>query len=184
MEKYRIAAHEICHAIIALLYGYKVIAVRYDGPPHNPGLVEREIPGGKDGNDPEWARKELALFCAGYEGEIVVFGGFEPRFQNSNDPESDWHMVDQCAIVALDIEEDILALNATQGSVPRHKWREGLPKLRWAEYDKLIEQAEGEVAELLARHKSAILPLAEILYKKRRLTGTEFEELFAPYRVV
>jgi hypothetical protein len=41
---------------------------------------------------------------------------------------------------------------------------------------------EAEVAQLLSRHKDAILQLAEILYKKRKLTGAEFEQLVAPYR--
>src|SRR5262245_45091507 len=63
MDMERVSIHEVGHGLVALLYGYVVDAVRFDGPPDNPGKVDRHMPYGKDGGDPTWGRIDLALFC-------------------------------------------------------------------------------------------------------------------------
>lgn len=179
-EAERIAVHECGHAIIAVEYGYELVAVRIDGPPDNPGNIERTIPGGGNGNEPNWARKELALFSAGYLSERLFFVEEDKRYVTGH-PDADRPMMDQCAIVSLDIASDIREINGSRnpnsgcGPMPRNLWRRYLRKIDWGVYDKLIHAVEEEVKQVLKNHVEAVCVAARILNKQRALSGPEFQ---------
>jgi hypothetical protein len=174
----REAVHEVGHGIIAVLKGYILNAVHLDGPPHNPGYVDRAIPGGLDGNDPVWARKELAVFCAGYMSERVIYGwNHEPYVRNAHQ-DSDWWVIRQCAVMHLQIQADIDAINLAEdpggGPLSKILWRDVLPSLAWDQYDALTRAVEGEVRNQLEERTVAIRHLARILERDRVIDGPCF----------
>ncbi|HEY4258785.1 MAG TPA: hypothetical protein VGM98_01440 [Schlesneria sp.] len=171
------ASHEVCHGLIAKNYGYTLDRVRLDGPADNPGKVERTIPDGKDGNDPEWARKELALFAAGYVGEEIMFGRHEPRHIHGH-PDSDYPMMLQCALVCGDNQADcdiVSVYRDPTGEVdfPRHLWRDNVA-IDWTPYERLIHTVQEEVRVILKKQERIIHPLAEWLMQRMVVSGDEF----------
>jgi len=179
----RQAIHEVSHAIIAVLNGYNLLGVHLDGPSNNPGYITREIPGGYDGNDPIWSRKELALFCAGYVGERVIYGWNEESYVKNSDQDSDWWVIRQCAVVHLDIEKDINEINQSvdPGGDPlsRILWRDVLPQLAWDQYDTLIRTVEDEVYKQLQDREFLIWRLARILNQEKFMEGPRFSSAVA-----
>lgn len=187
-EADRIALHECGHALIAVANGYILNAVRIDGPPENPGKIDRTIPGNGTGDDPIWARKELAVFCAGYMAERLFFGQEKKEYINGHH-EADRPMMDHCAVNTLGIKKDCSLIQGSRNPknrsslMPRHLWRRYIRAIEWKVYDDLIRVVEDEVRIQLELHKDSLCSCCRLLLEKRALTGQEFEaELRHPTR--
>jgi hypothetical protein len=178
-----IAVHEIGHAIIALSRGFVVKRISVNGPPHHPGNVDRDLPpeelaAGKNSNDPDWALRDLAVFCAGYVAEKVALGDHNEPCLNGH-PDADRPMMDQCALMHLAMEADQAAvLKAGDPSKVRHEWRKRVA-IDWGVYDAVIEVTEEDVRKELAPLKDDILRVAEILLAEKLMTGARLKRLLA-----
>jgi hypothetical protein len=112
--------HEASHVTEAIDQGFRVYGVMFDGPEDHAGCIWRVFPEGKSAEThPDWARKELAVFCAGYMGEREFYQKNDPRYLVG--PDGDTAMTECMAFHAADIKPDAAAVNAAlaKGHIPR-----------------------------------------------------------------
>ena len=175
----RLAIHESSHAFVAAQVGFWVFGMMMDGPELNPGAIWRAHPEGKNGEtDRECARRELAVFSAGYLGEREFYNGHnEPGWVAG--PEGDLAMVDYFAFQHLHTaEEEILVREEVQKAwVPRDQWRAKFPGLRWAEYDKLKAEVEANLRKSLKENHDRVEALAKKLLAQGYVRGRDTYEI-------
>jgi hypothetical protein len=178
-EYQQVTIHEASHVTEAIGQGFRVYGVMFDGPEDQAGCIWRVFPEGKSAEThQDWARKELAVFCAGYMGERVFYKNKnDPRFLVG--PDGDTAMIDYLAFQASGIKADEAAVNAAlaKGNIPRDQWRKAIPQLQWKAYDLLIKQVEGEVEQSLKAKRTQIEQIAKESLDQGHISGRRLYEI-------
>ncbi len=174
----RFAIHEASHAAVAIMRGFYVYGTRIDGPNFRPGGLWREFPEGISAeNDQGWAQHDLAVFAAGYLGELHFFPGTQNREEwVTGSDDADRMMVDYCAVQALEIPADIAILQAPNPP-PKTEWRNALPQPHWDQYDDVIQHVTNQVNAILALKQESIRAIARLLLAEGFVVGSALYNL-------
>lgn len=178
-EYQQVKIHEASHIAEAIGQGFRVYGVQFDDPEDQAGSAWRVFPEGKSAEThQDWARKELAVFCAGYMGEREFYKNKNnPQFLVG--PDGDTAMIDDLVFQASGIKADDVAVKAALAKryFPRDQWRKAIPQLNWKAYDLLINQVEGEVERSLKAKRPQIEQIAKELLDQGHIRGRRLYEI-------
>lgn len=170
----RFAIHEASHAVVAALRGFRVLAIRLDGPADNPGANWNLAPNGQSAeNNPVCARNQVAIYSAGHLAE-------EKRYPQSGSRANwkglDLEMCRYCALQALGDEADFAIAQQVGPNYdlwPQQNWN-------WEKFQNVIEEEEAAVRLILDKRWEQVLAIAKRLLDPNhngRMWGEEVYEI-------
>jgi len=167
----RLAIHEASHALIGILQGFRIYGVMIDGPDDQAGRTWHAFPPERTpATERLWAKKELAVFAAGYLGEREFFG----RRRKNRSHDADRAIVESLAFLAIHSQDEVHLLQmAALGGQNRNDLRRRVPRSRWDDYLHLIEDIERNVAESIHANRSRLQSIASQLLRDGYVRGSD-----------
>jgi len=149
-----------------------------DGPEDQPARTWHAFPPERTPEtERTWARKELAVFAAGYLGEREFFGA-EDRVL-SQGPDGDRAIVEYLSFLAMYTESEatLVRTESANSAIEKDQLRRRLPQLRWDAYLHLIDDVERGVIESIHMNRDRLQYVAKRLLADGFVRGKDIYQM-------
>lgn len=167
-EKLKIAYHETCHAVMAIIYGLKIRKISIKGTDKYRGVMSTEPPERHISN-PQEALREVRISLAGFVGEVLISGKYS-IFRSHPDLTGAIELVEEMLVYDDSFKDYVIRLAADKPGT-----------LTEIENPLVRAYIDGKIAwcfNKLKPYEAVIKNIAENLYDKEELTGDEILALY------